>query len=317
VQAAARAEAGGRTRPEAAVARVEAMRAPRPADADAEPRSAAGRSERPGVADPESAARQDAGRRPLPVDAQAELRPAAGRREPEDEEVPVRAGAAAELPPAAGRREREDGQVPVRAGRAEKRREASTARAVAPAEAGAPALRVEARRGEVRREARQEGAQAELPPAAARSGRRDGPTFAWAVPVERPEVAPGRAADRAEAGEKMVLRAKARRVGHRPAAQRGEVRREARQEGVQAELPPAADRSVGSRPRAGARLLAFLRSPSPRHFPPPWPKFLQREGSIPAARRNPETPDRSESRSVPGFRAAARGAWNVRRPAQP
>lgn len=206
----------------------------------------------------------------------------------------------------------------MRAGAAAERREASTARAIARAEAGAPARRVEAQRGGGRQQVlRPAGARAELRPAAGRSGQRDGPAFVWAVPVEGPGVALARAVARAEAGEKLVLRAEALWVGHRPVAQRGEGRREARPEGAGAEVPPAADRPAGSSPRANAHLLAFLRSPSPRHVPPPWPKFLQREGSIPATLRNPEAPDRPESRSVPGFRAAARDAWNVRRPARP
>jgi hypothetical protein len=79
-RAVARVEVGESTRPEPATGWVEAMRALWPAAAEAEPRSATGRSERPAAADPEAAARQDAGRRPLPVDAQAELLPATGRR---------------------------------------------------------------------------------------------------------------------------------------------------------------------------------------------------------------------------------------------
>ena len=156
------------------------MRALRPAGAEAEPPSPAGRSEQRGVADPESAERQGA-----------------GRREREDEEVPVRAGVEAEPRSAAGRREREDGQVPVPASRAKKRRalEPAGARAFARAGAGVPAFR------------------AELRSAAGRSGQRDEAVFAWAAPVERPEAAPGRAVARAEAGERVVLQAEARRVG--------------------------------------------------------------------------------------------------------
>jgi hypothetical protein len=83
-QAVARAEAGGQTRPEPATEWVEAMRVLRPEDAEAEPRSVAGRSEQPAAAGLESAARRQVGHRPLSADAQAKPRPVVGHREPED-----------------------------------------------------------------------------------------------------------------------------------------------------------------------------------------------------------------------------------------
>jgi hypothetical protein len=60
--------------------------------------------------------------------------------------------------------------------------------------------------------------------------------------MEMPGGALGPAEARAEAGEKLVLPAEARQVGHRPAARRAEELREVQPEDAQAAYPPAADR---------------------------------------------------------------------------
>ena len=303
-QAAALAEANRRVRPERAAGRAWAVR---PAGAEVELKSAAGRLERPSAEAPVPAAQPGEGVRLRPVGAQAELRSAAGRSAWADGPVPVPAGAQAELLPAVGQRGQEGGRGSARVARTEVRRAVSPGPAVAPVEVDAQVLRLEARRDGVQRALRQASAQVEPPPAADRSGQEDEPVLAWVGPAEKLEVAPARAAARVEAGA-AAQREEARRVVLRPAAGRGEAPLEVPRGGEQAALRPAADRSAESRLHAGARPLAFLRSPSPRHVPPPWPKFLQREGSIPASRRDQENPDSSEFRSAPGFRATARDA---------